>query len=261
MHQLGAGVPFEGALIAIVVGGMVVLLVVALILGAKRERERTEALARFAAERGLRFIGEDRSLDERFAAFDPFAVGHSRRGLNLMEGEVRAGGLRMTILCGDYQYKITRSTGKSTTTTTYDMSFLAVRPVLEIKEDLTVRAEGMLDKIGAFVGFDDIDFESSEFSKRFHVKCSDRRFAFDLFDPRMMEYFLAAEPPRLQARSGVLLFDRGVRRWDPAGFAAQFGWIDGFFARVPRHVRAARLPASEHADDPVLHPPMPEHSA
>jgi hypothetical protein len=70
----------------------------------------------------------------------------------------------------------------------------------------------------------------------------------------MMEYFLAAEPPRVQARAGVILIDRGVRRWEPSEFAAEFGWLDGFLARVPRHVRAARLPESEHPHDPVLNP-------
>jgi hypothetical protein len=188
------------------------------------------------------------------AAFDQFQIGHSRRGLNLMEGDVRVGGIRGTLLCGDYRYKVTRSNGKQTTTTVYNMSFVAMRPALSVPEDLTVRAEGVLDKIGAFVGLDDIDFESSEFSKRFHVKCSDRRFAFDLFDPRMMEYFLGSRAPRIHARSGVLLFDYGTKRWDTAEFSGAFRWIDGFFARVPRHVRAARLPEADRAADPVLNP-------
>ncbi|MGA1224469.1 MAG: hypothetical protein ACO31E_07875, partial [Phycisphaerales bacterium] len=120
--------------------------------------------------------------------------------------------------------------------------------------DLTVRAEGFLDKLGAMIGFDDIDFESSEFSKRFHVKCSDRRFAFDLFEPRMMEYFLASTPPTIHARGGTLLFDRGVRRWEPGDFDANLAWIDGFLSRVPRHVRDARLPDHEREFDPVLNP-------
>lgn len=245
-----------GALIVpIVVIGIVVLIVVAIVHGAKRERERTEGLQAYARAHGLRFFGEDPGLADRMGAFPPFAVGHSRRGLNLMDGEAVLGGVRMSILLGDYQYKVTTSNGKSTQTVTYNMSFVAVHPVLVIGEELTVRAEGMFDKIGAMLGFDDIDFESSEFSKRFHVKCSDRRFAFDLFDPRMMEYFLAAAPPRVHARGGVLLFDLGTRRWEPAEFGGVRAWMDGFFARVPRHVRAARLPASEHAGDPVLNPP------
>ncbi len=234
---------------------MVVLVIVAIVVGSKRERERREAMRAYAARMGLRFTDRDDTSDERMAAFPFFAAGHSRVGLNLMEGEATLGGVRMTFLGGDYQYKVTTSNGKSTQTTTYNMSFIAVTPVvLSVPEELTVRAEGMFDKIGAFLGFDDIDFESSEFSKRFHVKCSDRRFAFDLFDPRMMEFFLGTRPPRIHARAGVLLFDHGVRRWDVDEFDGARAWIDGFFLRVPRHVRAARLPQSEHAADPILSP-------
>lgn len=251
--EVAAGV-LGGGLVVMLALGAVALVIVALVLGAKRERERTEALRALAAGLGMRFTDRDPSLDARMAAFPMFALGHSRCGLNLMEGNLVSGGVRMSVLCGDYQYKVTTSNGKQTTTTTYNLSFIACMPVLSIGEDLTIREEGLFDKLGAFMGFDDIDFESSEFSKRFHVKCSDRRFAFDLFDPRMMEYFLGSRAPRIHARSGVLLFDYGTKRWDPAEFSGAFRWIDGFFARVPRHVRAARLPEADRAADPVLNP-------
>lgn len=252
--MVGAFAALVAALVPILVIGMVVLVIVAIVVGSKRERERREAMRAYATRMGLRFTDRDDTLDERMAAFPPFAIGHSRVGLNLMEGEATLGGVRMTYLAGDYQYKVTTSNGKSTQTTTYNMSFIAVAPVLSVPEELTVRAEGMFDKIGAFLGFDDIDFESSEFSKRFHVKCSDRRFAFDLFDPRMMEFFLAPKAPRVHARAGVLLFDHGTRRWEVGEFDGVRAWIDGFFLRVPRHLRAARLPESEHAADPILSP-------
>ena len=241
---------------AVVVAALVgiALLVWAVVYGHRKERERTAALAALAQRRSWRFTPLDHGLANRMAGFPMFNLGHSRRGMNLMEGELTLGGLRMSLLCGDYQYKVTTSNGKTTTTTTWNMSFIAVVPLLSVPEDRTVRAEGFFDKIGAFLGMDDIDFESSEFSKRFHVQCSDRRFAFDLFDPRMMEFFLAVAPPRLHARSNCLLFDRGMRRWEAAEFEGELGWMDGFFLRVPRHVRAARLPKSEHATDPILSP-------
>jgi len=251
---VGVFAALVAALVPVLVIGMVVLVVVAIVVGSKRERARREAMRAYAVRMGLRFTERDDTLDERMAAFPPFAIGHSRVGLNLMEGEATLGGVRMTYLAGDYQYKVTTSNGKSTQTTTYNMSFIAVAPLLSIGEELTVRAEGVFDKIGAFLGFDDIDFESSEFSKRFHVKCSDRRFAFDLFDPRMMEFFLASRPPRVHARAGVLLFDHGTRRWELGEFDGVRAWLDGFFLRVPRHVRASRLPQSEHAADPILSP-------
>ena len=125
---------------------------------------------------------------------------------------------------------------------------------MAVEEKLVVRGEGFFDRIGEFVGIDDIDFESSEFSKRFHVTCSDRRFAYDLFEPRMMEYFLGSAPPRVEYNTRSVLFMHDMARWEPARFDRELAWIDGFFQRIPRHVRAARLPPEMHADDPVLNP-------
>ena len=242
------------AFAAIVITLFAIGAIVAVAFHRRAERERREAMRALAAQMGFAFTEADPTLDQRFRGFRDFGRGHSRTGLHLISGETRLGGVHMRLLMGDYQYKITTSNGKSTSTTTYNMSFISVVPALRIAEELAVRSENFLDRLGAFVGFEDIDFESSEFSRRFHVKCSDRRFASDLFDPRMIEYFLESAVPEIEAQRGILLFDHGTRRWDPERFAVVLNWIDGFFARVPRHVRADRLPADERASDPVLNP-------
>ena len=46
--------------------------------------------------------------------------------------------------------------------------------------------------MGEFFGFDDIDFESDEFSREFCVKAADRRWAFDVIHQATMEFLLAA---------------------------------------------------------------------
>jgi hypothetical protein len=40
------------------------------------------------------------------------------------------------------------------------------------------------------LGYDDIDFESVEFSKAFTVRSKDKKFAYDICHPRMMDYML-----------------------------------------------------------------------
>jgi hypothetical protein len=42
-----------------------------------------------------------------------------------------------------------------------------------------------------FVGLDDIDFESTEFSQKFRVKSPDRRWAYDVVHQKTMELMLA----------------------------------------------------------------------
>lgn len=247
----GAGV---AGLVCVGVLGIVALIVFAVILSAKHERERREKLEALAAARGGQFYADFPGIHQVLPAYPLLERGHSRRAFNVASASLELGGIPCACLWGEYQYKITTSNGKRTQTTTYTHGFVALAPQLVVPEELTVRREGFLDKIGEFFGADDIDFESSEFSKRFHVKCSDRRFAFDLFDPRMMEFFLAGEPSSIHLLGNWMLFDRGSFRWEPANFEAELAWIDAFLARVPRHVRAARLPKQLHARDPVLNP-------
>jgi hypothetical protein len=56
---------------------------------------------------------------------------------------------------------------------------------------LFIRPEGFFDKVTEFVGLDDIDFESAEFSQKFFVKAPDRRWAYDVLHQKTMELMLA----------------------------------------------------------------------
>jgi len=55
---------------------------------------------------------------------------------------------------------------------------------------LTITREHVFAKIGQFLGFDDIDFESAEFSSAFSVRSKNKKFAYDICHARMMEYLL-----------------------------------------------------------------------
>ena len=95
---------------------------------------------------------------------------------------------------------------------------------------------GLFDKVAGAFGFDDIDFESSEFSKRFYVKSTEKRFAYDVLHPRMMEFLLAARPPMLDVEDGALCLSDGSRRWQPADFRAQIAFVRQFCDLWPRHL-------------------------
>ena len=49
----------------------------------------------------------------------------------------------------------------------------------------------MFSKIAQAFGYDDIDFESAEFSRAFCVRSKDKKFAYDFCNAQMMEYLLA----------------------------------------------------------------------
>ena len=229
--------------------GLVVLIVVVVValvaVGAyyayQKEKQRREALALLANRLGWRYSPRRFSgANDRFRHFSAFQQGHTRFAYNLLMGRFRCdpGGdaIALPATAGDYHYQITTSTGKSTTTHTYQFSFLLLRLPDGVARDLEIRAEHLGDKLMGGLGFDDIDFESAEFSNKFFVKGPDKRFAYDLVHPKMMEFLLGSKPRSIAIRGGYLLLTDGVRRWKPQGFESQLSWLRQFLAHWPRHL-------------------------
>jgi hypothetical protein len=200
------------------------------------DKKRREALAAFAARHGFDFDpSTDSSHDDRYAQFEIFRRGHSRVARNTMTGSIELFGQRCELCCGDFRYKQTSGSGKNRKTSTYRFSYLIVHPPWETPP-LLIRPEGFFDKVAGAFGFDDIDFESVEFSKKFYVKSSDKRFAYDVLHPRMMEFLLAERPPMIDVEDGALCLSDGSRRWDPEQFEAKMDFVIRFCELWPRHL-------------------------
>lgn len=209
----------------------------AIYYGHKAEQERIAALTSLAGEQGWTFTTDsDSTHDNRYAQFSVFRQGHSRRAYNTITGTRVINDLPHPIQMGDYTYKVTRSNGKSRSTTTYRLSYLIIHLPYPGVPSLTIRREHIFDKIGAAMGFDDIDFESSEFSKKFMVKSSDKRFAYDVITPRMMEFLMDAPERSIDLDSGAICITLGTRRWKPHEFMPELSWISSFIDLWPDHV-------------------------
>lgn len=105
---------------------------------------------------------------------------------------------------------------------------LPLRPLL-------VRAESVLDKLAEVVGFDDIDFESGEFSRRFHVQAEDRRWAFDVLHQATMEFLLASPVFALDFQPGAVLAWRDTQL-AVADLPAALDVVHGVLDRLPPSV-------------------------
>lgn len=230
------------ALIPLIVIAVIALIGVAIYFAHLREKQRTEALAAVAAQLGWSFSPDrEYGYDTLHPKIGAFNRGHTRFAHNLMRGEARfeipgSPAVHLPTVGGDYHYQITTSNGKNTQTTTYRFSFLLVRLPVGVREDLTIRPESIFDKIKAGIGFDDIDFESAEFSDRFYVQGSDKRFAYDLIHPRMMEHLMETDPLPIAISRGHLCYTKGNGRWEPEEFGRHLHWLEGFFAHWPRHL-------------------------
>jgi hypothetical protein len=200
-------------------------------------QKRKAALAQLAKELHCRFDPfEHDPPAATYSGLGAFARGHSRRAYNTLTGRVDVGDDSYALTGGDFLYKVTTSNGKTTTTSTHRFSYWIVHLVWTHCPSLVVRPEGFFDKIAGALGFDDIDFESEEFSRKFHVKSSDKKFAYDLIDPRMMEFLIPRLTTALQLEQGRLLLTNGSATWSPEEFSRQLAFANEFVKRWPEHL-------------------------
>jgi hypothetical protein len=165
------------------------LLVIGLgIYSAIAARKRREELFELAARLGLDFSAErDYGLAERFDFLDKLAQGENRYAFNILSGRYR----QNDVLVFDYHYEThsTDSKGNRQTDHHYFSFFILLLPITF--PELKITREGLFSKLARAFGYEDIDFESAEFSRRFCVRSKDRKFAYDVCNAQMMEYLLA----------------------------------------------------------------------
>lgn len=203
----------------------------------QQQKRRREELAGLAQQLGWRFSPDrDSSHDDQYAQFEIFRRGHSRYAYNTLTGEIIVEGQSSHVRMGDYHYKITSGSGKNRSTRTYNFSYVILHVPLQPFPDLLIRPEGIFDKLAGSFGFDDIDFESAEFSRQFYVTSSDKRFAYDILHARMMEFLLETQPPAIDMEHGRCCLSDGSRRWDAQQFRERLQWLEHFFQLWPRHV-------------------------
>jgi len=207
---------------------IVPLVVGVLVYGLYRAAQRRKVLRAWAAQNGLSFDrSHDGSMDNRFPDFRCLHHGRSRYAYNCMYGPHRD----RQVLAFDYHY-VTGS-GKNRTTHTFSAVILASPVPLE---PLHIRSEGFFDRVGEFFGFDDIDFESAQFSREFRVTSPDRRWAYDVIHARMMEYLLAAPRMSIQFDSGHVIVWQGGRTFSPAQFTDSLELAHGILDRLPDYL-------------------------
>ncbi len=167
--------------------GVVALVAIIALASWWRERMRRKAFAEMARTLGLTFKPhKNRGLAKHYGFIDKIAQGSQRYVFNLMYGDYRG----YHVAAFDYHYAThsTDSKGRRRTHHHY-LSFATLRHPMNAPE-LHIKPEGFFSKVGQALGFDDIDFESVEFSRAFVVKGQDKRFAYDICNARMMEFLL-----------------------------------------------------------------------
>lgn len=244
-------------MIFVVVGGALLLVIIwGAIAAQKAEEARKASLVTWAAQNGFEFSlgglsseneggfwetlfgggpgSEEGRFMSTFRGFQPFGIGHSHDVGCLMTG--RRGEVDWYLF--DYTYKVTSSNGKTTTTTTYPNGIFVVR-IPFVFPSMSLSEESFFSRVGALFGAKDVEFESDEFNRRYHVRCDDSQAAYDLIHPQMME-FLMAIPALHWQMAGPFLMIYQRRYLHVADIEASMQLINAFLERIPNYVHQDR---------------------
>lgn len=212
---------------AAILGYLVILglvfLIIHLFVGIRRKK-----MAAYAESKGWSFSpAKNKGMDKLYPDFKCLRRGHSRYARNIMRGTHEG----WEITAFDYHY----ATGAGKSRRDYNFSALIVNSPIPLKS-LYVRPESLFDKVTDFFGFDDIDFESAEFSRKFFVKAEDKRWAYHVIHQRMMELLLQAPRFSFQFDPGHIITWRR-KRFSEEDFDNAFELTQGIMLQIPEYVK------------------------
>jgi hypothetical protein len=176
---------------------VIIIVIIGSIYNAIQARKRREGLFELAQRLNLNLDGgHDCEIAGRFNFLTRLEEGSNRYATNVLSGNYR----QNEILAFDYHY----TTGSGKNRQDHNLSFfILVMPGGQFPQ-ITIRPEGFFDRVAETLGFQDIKFESAEFSKAFCVRSPDKKFAYDVCNAKMMEYLLANRDLSVEIENQVI---------------------------------------------------------
>jgi hypothetical protein len=213
-----------------------VFVVIAVVAGAAAylayyfKKKRIQGLAAAAKQLGLRF-----SQSDPFGTLsEPFQLLHKGDGQgveNVMSGLWQGMNLRQF----DYWYYEESTDSKGHRSKSYYRFNCVIAPVDAACAHLTIDHENLFTRLADALSFHDIEFESEEFNRAYQVKCSDKKFANDFVDARMMDWLLQhGEGYTFEVAGDEILCAH--KRLRPTELIPLLGTAKAFRGAVPRVV-------------------------
>jgi len=194
-------------LMPVVIVAVLIITAIGAIYGAIQARKRREELFELAQRLNLDFsAAEDYALADRYGFLKQLAQGENRYARNVLSGTYR----QNQVLAFDYHYETYSTDSKGHRQTQHHWFSFFILTLPAVFSELTIRRENFLTKIAEAFGYQDIKFESAEFSKTFNVRSPDKKFAYDVCNGQMMEYLLANRDlsVEIENQALALAFDR-----------------------------------------------------
>lgn len=208
--------------------GLIVLFVVL-------EQQRLRRFRAWADDNGWSYTESDRNQRPvALRSFTPFNQGSARHARHILAQRVEGTNLEV------FEYRFTTQSGKHTQVHIYTIATAAM-PI--DGHGLVIQREHVGHKVLDALGAEDIDFEDDAFSRAFWVQGQDRRFAYDVLHPPMMDFLMQSGTDWVwQWRGRILLIHRGGGL-NEAKVQVAANALTGFVRALPRH----RLAEVKHA--------------
>ena len=187
----------------LIIVGFIAIIVVVSVLAYISAGKRREAMAKLAARLGMLFEpGKNWGMAQRYSFLDKLRVGSNRYAFNILNGNYKG----YDVIVFDYHYR----TGSGKNTQHHYISFFVLHLPVSFPE-LVIGPEGIFSNMAQAIGYDDIDFESHEFSRKFCVRSPDKKFAYDVCNARMIEYLLSNTDLTIEIEDDALAISFGSR--------------------------------------------------
>lgn len=185
-----------------VIGGGILLLVIGIFIFASHlEKKRIAALSAEAAAAGLALtVGRNYALVSQFGVLNALDDGENRYAETVIDGTYNGN----AVLCFDFHYETYSTDSKGNRQTNHHWHHVYSLTLPKRFPELRIGRENIFTKIGKVFGYPSIDFESAEFSRTFLVQSRDKKFAYDVCHPRMMEFLLANKDLTLELDGTIL---------------------------------------------------------
>ena len=194
------------------------------------KKKRRLAFAGLGAQLGLTYSQDD-PYDTLAEPFQLFSRGDGRGVENVLAGTWENLGVRVF----DYWYYEESTDSKGNRSRTYYRFDCVLASVNVACAQLSMEPENLFTRLADHLSFHDIEFESEDFNKMFNVKCTDKKFANDMVDARMIQWMLTLGKTFSFAVGG----DRALvtcKRLDPAQVPSLLGVMQQFIGHFPNVV-------------------------
>jgi len=196
----------------------------------KKEKLRSQSMEAEARRLSLGFYVDDPfDIPNTYYYMNKLGVGDRRRAFNILNGSYKG----QNILFFDYELFEERP-DENTYQQLHKIFSVAIVELSGDFPELVVRPEARHDKAIQAFGFEDIDFDNYEFSRKFMVKCKSQKFAYDVFHTRMMEIFLEFEKVSVNISRNTMMIS--LKREAPEYLGVQIDRLVRIKEALPRYL-------------------------